>query len=565
MIASVGSMPGDPDSEKPPLPKKPVAVFVCHGMGQQAHFETIESVANALLREQGRREAGEPSKSVTRRLMARPPRADETSAPAIVELGGHRVVMGRVKLKRGGIEREVHIYEGYWAPLTEGRIGVWQVFAFLLSAARLGIWNCLRNRGFVRFMFYKKETFGGYHLAGLALLAILVYVIVLLLAGPVMLANAFTLVSVISLLFGKAGGAWVADPLISAGTWYVTWIETFLIGLGAAVVVLPKFYSWLLRKAQILRAFAWMLRWLCFVLAIVSLVGAGLVAWCAVSSFSHYAIQNATGLKPAGLELIQPWKVLPGFVWFHGLLASALRFVDGWVGMPDAYLRIASVWAVALLFGYFVRWFLIEFAGDVAIYTSSYKVSAFLEIRSKICQTVFDAARAVYQARDGDLKTGPFWYDDIFVVGHSLGSVIAYDTLNELIAEDLLSATPVKVAARTRFMLTFGSPLDKIAFVFRTHSSRTHDFREKAAEAVQPLIREYRFRPDRWVNLWSPMDIISGRLKYYDEIDPGEGAGQRVENLWDREAWVPFAAHTEYWQNRLLAQTLYEAVVRLPD
>ena len=73
------------DNSSPP--RKPVAIFVCHGMGQQVHFETIEDVVNALLREQGRREIDPDKKqSIGQRLAARPPRTHEASRAEFAEL-----------------------------------------------------------------------------------------------------------------------------------------------------------------------------------------------------------------------------------------------------------------------------------------------------------------------------------------------------------------------------------------------------------------------------------------------------------------------------------------------
>jgi hypothetical protein len=149
-------------------------------------------------------------------------------------------------------------------------------------------------------------------------------------------------------------------------------------------------------------------------------------------------------------------------------------------------------------------------------------------------------------------------------VGHSLGSLIAYDALNSLLCEDQLGLTPIQVDKRTSLFLTFGSPMDKTAFIFRTHSSKTQNFREEAAEQLQPLIQDYKCRPYQWINLWSPMDIISGRLKYYDDTDQREGGDKRVSNQWDRQAWVIFAAHTEYWNNSLFSKTLRDAILRTP-
>ena len=60
------------------------------------------------------------------------------------------------------------------------------------------------------------------------------------------------------------------------------------------------------------------------------------------------------------------------------------------------------------------------------------------------------------------------------------------------------------------------------------------------------------------------MDIISGCLKYYDDTDQNIGGGKRVINQWDKQAWVIFAAHTEYCNNSLFAKTLHDAILRTP-
>ena len=107
--------------------------------------------------------------------------------------------------------------------------------------------------------------------------------------------------------------------------------------------------------------------------------------------------------------------------------------------------------------------------------------------------------------------------------------MLAYDTLNAAINLDLTS--PLKerrdVAGRTTRLITFGSPLDKTAFLFRNQSNHVKDpLREQMACAFQPLILDYegiRKKPGFWINLWSPMDIISGSLDYYDAPTPQPG------------------------------------------
>jgi hypothetical protein len=140
-----------------------------------------------------------------------------------------------------------------------------------------------------------------------------------------------------------------------------------------------------------------------------------------------------------------------------------------------------------------------------------------------------------------DSSTAP-QYENVIVVGHSLGSVLAYDTLNALINLDNVSSDGQKrnVVGRTRALVTFGSPLDKTAFIFRMQAKSDEDWiREQMTDSVQPLIVNYaEFRPETltWVNIWSRMDIISGSLDYYDDPAMPPDLPQHVQNMVDPQA-----------------------------
>jgi hypothetical protein len=155
-------------------------------------------------------------------------------------------------------------------------------------------------------------------------------------------------------------------------------------------------------------------------------------------------------------------------------------------------------------------------------------------------------------------------YERIILAGHSLGSVLAYDTLNAIIKCDETSASPEsrRVVARTTHLITFGSPLDKTAFLFRNQSNHIHDpLREQMAAACQPLILDEKYRQNlAWINLWSPCDVVSGALDYYDAGSLPASDQLHVQNEIDPAAWFPFYAHVQYWTGRRLARLLYDAV-----
>lgn len=205
------------------------------------------------------------------------------------------------------------------------------------------------------------------------------------------------------------------------------------------------------------------------------------------------------------------------------------------------------VWALLWVVSWQARGFLVQFVGDVAVYVEPHRVDRFNALREKIRKTVFDTADAVYRACDAD---GAPLYDRVVIVAHSLGSVVAYDTLNALMRRDTAYGRHLQVVERTGALITFGSPLDKTAYLFSTQrASHLQHVQDALANTVQPLIQEGP-RP-AWVNIYSANDIISGRLDFYHV--PGS---PQVENVSDPHATIPLAAHVEYWENALLWTTL---------
>lgn len=231
----------------------------------------------------------------------------------------------------------------------------------------------------------------------------------------------------------------------------------------------------------------------------------------------------------------------------------------------DTWLRwqVFSVWAVLASLAFFVRGFLIEYAGDVAVYVSSHRLDRFHEVRSRIRESVDRTVEMLYSMRAGD----GFAYDHVIVVGHSLGSLIAFDALNRLIAKDQATAPGPKrlnVHTRTPLLLTFGSPLDKISFLFSRQVQRGPT-RMALSATTQPMLLSDDLRPAKWVNVWSPWDIVSGPLEYFDPSDQTsqKHPGTRIKNIVDTKALTPLAAHVEYWQTATVFEELLSEIDRL--
>jgi hypothetical protein len=291
--------------------------------------------------------------------------------------------------------------------------------------------------------------------------------------------------------------------------------------------------------------------WLLVALSIVALAAAGVrVARMAVRGLFDLFRQSGTTKEfwLSASVLGATAAVIVGATWaawrliqqIHPARLSAALVVGPW-GQTLVWLLAIGVSAVA-------RRFLVAYVGDVAAYIQPQELDRFNRLRERVKECVWKSALAVFVSSER--------YDEVVIVGHSLGSAIAYDTLNRLYREEQLGAVP-DVQARSTLFVTFGSPLDKIAFLFSLQGSNREGLDALAASA-QPLIAFPSIRP-RWVNIYSNWDIISGRLDFYDKKPVGS---RHVENLSDPDACVWLAAHTEYWDGRLVFDTIHEHLVR---
>jgi hypothetical protein len=320
--------------------------------------------------------------------------------------------------------------------------------------------------------------------------------------------------------------------------------------------------------------------------AIGFLIGAGLrgIRYCARGSFDRWMFGRRVvfalprrGVAQLGAALAL---LLASLIAFAGVAAvttaEAVRFLHpGAAPPPPSWLPpIADRWMLTALAGALgifaaLRWFVVQSVGDVAAYISAHRASRFAEIRRAIQEAARRVARNVYAARRGD--GGEPQYSHVLIVGHSLGSVIAYDMLGDSINRDLAATAGggafLDVVRRTKLLLTLGSPLDKTAFLFRTQKDDA-PLREALAAAAQPMIVSYENRPARWINIWSPFDWICGSLDYYDvESSEGEEPGgarhpRAVENVRDRAAPLDTVrAHLGYWKRPAFGERLYDAIV----
>ena len=519
-VQTIAASPSNPDETATrESDTDAVAILVCHGMGQQVPFETIDGVARLL-----------------RRATLGPPPAITTQ---MVRTGSSYLAQAALSLSHEGRSRDVHIYEASWAPLTAGQVSLKDVVAFLLRAAADGL---IRNNPlrFRRLMFGSWQNFR-IRLRAFGLLA-LVAATFLALAWISIVIVAVTAAR--SILHGPS--TWPSSAMVNALTQDML---PFLASAGSLVIL----YTWALarerRRDQSTGPLA--------PRRAPHLVNG--VIWFAL------ILTIAMSLAASALMLLDLVGVGDVTEWLRDLPAVAVIFA--WLRSHQfSATAITIIWTLVIGINFYIRSVLVDYLGDVAAYIAAHTVSKFEQIRVAIQQRAKSAAQEILGMKDA---SGKYIYARVIMLGHSLGSVIAYDTTNALLLDEALGIEPLhKVQSRLTHLITFGSPLDKTAFLFREQQPRNSQVRESLATNVQPLILDRRFRSAlRWENLWSPADLISGHLSYYDEDADhaalsGPPAEHRVNNAKDPHSTIPLLAHIMYWQSPLLANKLLLAVVR---
>jgi len=560
--------------------KKRIAIFVAHGMGQQIPFETLDAIAESL-RAYDELLTGHREKPVSTSVRA----------------GDQWLQRVELNLKSGTERLETHVYEGYWAPLTEGKITLRQVLAFLTGAASNGMKIARKT--------FKRWLMGEYHSFPTPIRILLYLVVASAMVGALVALNSTILaVAAVRTLFSQRPW-WLTDGLFADLTTTFNAVVTTMVVFGASLLI-----AHIIRRPMIPVIFRKIWGWITvvvFFLTLLAIILAGVSVLSLV--FLHVRGNVAANAElwqrflskdwidhfNAGFDSWGVWSVLAvvfvtllswGIVLLPKLrrdlgesrgrwltIAVLLAFTFIVVAIILVVLRFFGVllpwrenlaasthgiaWPLLVMASAFIRVVLVQFVGDVAIYVMPYKVDVFNDLRKEIKDVVYKVAHAVYALKD---KSGKLVYDRVIVLGHSLGSVIAYDALNRLILEDGAAAPDqvLDVVNRTPLFLTFGSPLNKTAFIFGAQGHGTTEARESLAASVQPLIQDYKYRPEQWINIYSPWDIISGYLDLYDL--PDSTSSKKVKNLADPEATTLLMAHTEYWNNSLLVTTLYDAL-----
>ncbi len=600
------------EAETGERPKR--AVWIVHGMGQQLPFETLDGLAEGIMR------------------VASPLAGQDDFEPRAntVQIGDQVVQRVELNVSWKGREAELHLYEAYWAPVTEGQVKLGDVISFLFNGSFRGLLNTVKP--FHRAMFGGGAIFKIPKRAALEIAMTVLTLVALIALNAVIVAAGASKYGLTGQKFPHLTENWVplsaiasalsavaisfglilflaeltrpaeAPPWVLAALHKLTNLRKSSSRILRAFAGIPEIYDNIVRATQ---RFITLTTWLSFAFTILAIIiGAGFLfslaafSWPKVTvgdpifpelqAFATLAVLLAIVLfvtvlvlrgifRSAGENLWGPGTFIPylasSLTLFLCTIAGPLCIVfkvirfstdAGWVFWIS---KPVWVWPFLLILSSMVRQIMVEYVGDVAAYITPNKLDRFNEIRQKIKKIAFDSAHAVFLAGEG----GEFLYQKVAVVGHSLGTVIAYDTLNSLLNMEEVArpAVDLGIARRTCLFETFGSPLDKVAFFFSIQGKDAFFIRELLAEDVQPLIRDYaRFRRFPWVNIYSLNDIISGKVQMYDFPENQAPnwlrqliADHHVQHDPDPDAIVPLVAHVEYWKNRKAWEVLLDHVM----
>jgi hypothetical protein len=476
------------------------AILVIHGIGEQNPYETVDQFARGFARHfQAYKPKLEPERI----------RHDGWTEVAVhLDFGDRPTSRG---LKR------LSLFEFYWAPYTEGKVSDRAVLWWLLRTALTPLRYLADNLQVLRDARY------GHSRGDVVSLFLREVARMALLYVPVGL-----FVALIFFLLGRGTpglATWAAGLPSAVAGLPISWWDgavaiCWIVAATLAWFIIRELWQWVRRATPATDRFAeWV--WLC--LALSFLAGFGALGWW-IARTSSFSLADYRALVPQHTA----W-----------LLAGVV---------------------VALL----LRRVLVGYLGDIVVYLTADEKAANYQARSQILHGSTKALELLLTRARSD-------FDQVIVAGHSLGSVIAYDTINALLSKvwarsDGDPATPVPLSRQdlTKLcgLVTFGSPLDKVYYFFREHVPSDQAVRAQILSFLHSFRRGYSGRdygdfrltypdtepsafptlaPDfRWLNVWAPLDPVSGPLHFY-RLEPGDR-----ERRW---YWLWGAAHLAYWSD----------------
>jgi hypothetical protein len=539
------------------MPEK-VAILVIHGIGQQAPYETLDQFTQGLIHSF----QADGAKCTVRPhldICEDPVREQSQWVRASCHLEFDTpVTMQSDKSTSIG---QVSLFEYYWAPITRDKISYAGSLLFLMKsgltpfrylAANVSVLSSIGRKKRIPLVIFK-EVWRQCALF-LPLLVLMAALLAFIAAVPPtrllriyreMPATSPVLLTILAIryLYLWTVGRALIGSFHGKGGWQTSRLWRFCLAAAlAANIVLSPFVV------------SPVLYWIAYAGACVArhatVLPRMLGHWATVVRKLH------DETMPSASHDFKSWLnallfLKPGFTHYH-------------------YLTVVACVALA----YFARFILINYVGDIAVYVNSDRFSSSFSARAQILDECTAALTKLLQEHVNPTDpASPYLYDRVLVAGHSLGSVIAYDTLNELLDRARSSSvTPTPFGPedlnKLRGMVTFGCPLNKIFYFFREQLPPAQALRRQLLDVLHGFrmmdaLKAYgrqssgpiSVNPDprwtaaeqalasgfRWINAFALADPVSGRLSFYDlQGDDNQKIFHYLKPGW---------AHLEYWKD----------------
>lgn len=259
-----------------------------------------------------------------------------------------------------------------------------------------------------------------------------------------------------------------------------------------------------------------------------------------------------------------------------GALAVAVLFaltqvpaLLDWLGLgqqvpiPDRFvptLPNALGLALALLLALGVRQFLVSRLADVQAWSSYAETSENFRKREAVLTKSVDLLSHVVSQPA---------CQRVVVIGHSLGTSVAYDTLLAAVHANRAINPQEPMTGRVDFnkishFVTLASPIDKISYFFESFRSPVRRYRQiydalRGDIGTAPFCKSGAQPHIHWLNIWDRADIISGPIH---SPAAATGTTARVDNLHvDTLTYFnPGAAHGAYFDHRGVIRRIFEIV-----
>jgi hypothetical protein len=264
-----------------------------------------------------------------------------------------------------------------------------------------------------------------------------------------------------------------------------------------------------------------------------------------------FAIGTATAAAVAAALLILYLAVSAA-----AIVVPSIRDVSPFAPVP--YSLIVTPLSLAILLYAFVRakYYLSTFWSDVMFWTTQEEKDERFSRRREI---LISATRTLtHVLRDPNCAR-------VVVIGHSLGSAIAHETLLRLGRRRTARAggeMPLELARLEiiSHFVTIGSPIDWIHYFFELHDSRYHRY-NRIKEVLKGNTNDPPFKLDaiegtKWLNVWDDADPISTTLFSPRGRLPN---AQSIRDIWSPSSHrvSPVKAHSAYFSCPLSLQPIF--------